>query len=151
MAEAISDIQKNFKPAIEEINVPPESKPTTSESNSNTESKESMQSQKGSKRKKPKEKKPEKISLLKRCATKQFMIHEQPKILILHLKRFMQTSKNLEKITTPVSFPLVLEMNEYCDTNAQKTNSNNPSPFYRYNLKGIVSHSGSLNSGTSFS
>jgi uncharacterized UBP type Zn finger protein len=86
--------------------------------------------------------KPKRIPLLKKRATKQFLIHSQPPVLTLHLKRFMQVSeKQFRKIDSSVPFPETLNLNPYLSKEGDLPGK------YFYRLYGIVSHSGSMGGG----
>jgi hypothetical protein len=94
----------------------------------------------------PVSKKP-KIKLIKRKATKQLMIHDQPPILVLHIKRFMQTwIGSFEKIDKYIPFPMMLNLNPYC-TNDTEKDATKKGWRYLYRLTGVVVHGGGLNSG----
>ncbi len=78
-------------------------------------------------------------------ATKQYLICDLPAILTIHLKRFQQHGRSLEKSNKFVDFPLILDMSPY--TSRMCINrSGNDEPIL-YALYGLVEHSGKLNSG----
>lgn len=84
------------------------------------------------------------IPLLKRRATKQFLINKQPRVLTLHLKRFWQISATkFAKLDAPISFPVSLDLNAYT-TEKQDVP---PGKKYVYKLYGISSHSGGIGGG----
>jgi len=85
------------------------------------------------------------IKLVKSRATKQFLIHRQPQILTLHLKRFMQTMHGFKKVDTVVSFPKVLDLRPYSPK--QESPAGTDLPRYMYRLYGVVNHMGGLNNG----
>jgi hypothetical protein len=88
--------------------------------------------------------------LIKRRATKQYLIDQLPPVLILHLKRFMQTNYgSVHKIDDRVIFPLELDLSPFVlskvgdspgDDAAEKG-----SP--RFRLVGLVEHIGGLGGG----
>lgn len=80
------------------------------------------------------------MKLLLRTATKQYLIKKAPKILTLHLKRFMQLDDGLQKINTHVSFPEILDLSPF----ATAENKNLP---LKYTLYGVVEHIGGLTGG----
>jgi hypothetical protein len=80
------------------------------------------------------------IHLLQRAATKQYLIKRAPKILTLHLKRFMQLGDNLQKISLFVSFPEILDLSAF-------TTADNKDSSLKYKLYGVVKHSGELTGG----
>jgi len=80
------------------------------------------------------------VKLLLRTATKQYLIKKAPKILTLHLKRFMQLDDGLQKINTHVSFPEILDLSPF----ATAENKNLP---LKYTLYGVVEHIGGLTGG----
>jgi ubiquitin C-terminal hydrolase len=74
-------------------------------------------------------------------AHKQLNMASLPKVLILHLKRF--DSVKQQKLNTKVEFDLHdLDMGPYTQI-IPKTNNND----MMYDLQGVVTHKGSLNSG----
>jgi len=85
----------------------------------------------------PKHGERKKISLMKKEATKQFLIDQPPEVLTIHLKRFCQTSQGLFKIGKFVKFETTLDLSPYCS---------NPGDF-RYKLSGVVIHDGSMGGG----
>jgi len=46
--------------------------------------------------------------------TKQIIIHKLPKVLVLHIKRFIIGDYTVHKDSTHVSFPPILNMAPYC-------------------------------------
>ncbi|CAD8078918.1 unnamed protein product [Paramecium primaurelia] len=68
---------------------------------------------------------------------RKIQIKHKPQFLIIHLKRFAQFPRN-HKIQNDVSYPEFLNIKEYCDENVI-----NP----EYKLKGLISHTGQINSG----
>eukprot|EP01105_Mastigella_eilhardi_P005021 TRINITY_DN16770_c1_g1_i3.p2 TRINITY_DN16770_c1_g1~~TRINITY_DN16770_c1_g1_i3.p2 ORF type:complete len:396 (+),score=91.87 TRINITY_DN16770_c1_g1_i3:1443-2630(+) len=73
-------------------------------------------------------------------ATKQLAFYELPKVLVVHLKRFMQTNAgHLRKVGTRVEFPVGLDMKPYCASSVTGSTL--------YELYGVVEHSGSMDGG----
>jgi ubiquitin C-terminal hydrolase len=114
--------------------------------------------------KKPKVAQEKSIPLVKSIATKQILVDELPQILTLHLKRFWQTLSGGAKLDHKVEFPVVLDMAPYLSRSARKRYSGDfeatedeekqrriTKPLnlnsVRYQLYGIVVHSGSMNGG----
>lgn len=69
-----------------------------------------------------------------RTATKRMDISHSPNILIIQLKRFKKTKKNV----TEVIVPLTLDMKPFC---------HDKSKAFNYNLFGSINHEGSLEGG----
>lgn len=81
--------------------------------------------------------------LVKRVASKQFLLASAPAVLILHLKRFMQTGwGGFEKDSRHVKFPLVLDATPMLAPGVAPA-----AKKVLYKLLGVVMHGGSLNSG----
>jgi ubiquitin carboxyl-terminal hydrolase 16/45 len=80
------------------------------------------------------------VKLISRTASKQYLIKKPPKVLTLHLKRFMQLGDHLKKIDIHVSFPRTLDLSPFATSEAQKLG-------LKYNLYGVVEHSGGLSGG----
>jgi hypothetical protein len=80
------------------------------------------------------------VKLLARTASKQYLIKKPPKILTIHLKRFMQLEDHLQKIDIHVSFPTMLDLTPFATSEAQNLR-------LKYNLYGVVEHSGGLSGG----
>jgi len=78
-----------------------------------------------------------KIKLLKKEATKQFLIEQPPEVLTIHLKRFCQTTQGIFKIVKVVKFGLSLDLSPYCAGTVDA----------RYQLTGVVMHDGSMGGG----
>ncbi|KAH3767493.1 ubiquitin carboxyl-terminal hydrolase 45 [Pelomyxa schiedti] len=73
-------------------------------------------------------------------ATKQFILQELPPVLIIHVKRFMQSpSGRLSKINDFVSYPMTLDLSPYCLESVTGSTT--------YRLYGIVEHHGSMTGG----
>jgi ubiquitin carboxyl-terminal hydrolase 2/21 len=74
---------------------------------------------------------------------KDMTIFRFPKILVIHLKRFYQSTMRREKLSTTVIIPPVLDMRPYAphSNHSSKTNARS------YQLYGISHHSGTLNDG----
>ena len=107
------------------------------------------------------------IPLVRTVATKQILIDELPTILTLHLKRFWQTLSGCAKLDHKVEFPTVLNLAPYLSRSARKryskSNRNGQEDeetgevkkpkrpldvdSIRYQLYGIVVHSGSMSGG----
>jgi len=86
-------------------------------------------------------KKSPKIELLKRPATKQLLIKKSPRVLTLHLKRFMQMpTGGFKKIDTDISFPTILDLTPFSVADDSPTK-------YKYQLYGVVNHSGGMGGG----
>ncbi|MDP2435341.1 MAG: UBP-type zinc finger domain-containing protein, partial [archaeon] len=83
--------------------------------------------------------------LVATTATKQFMLHQLPRVLTVHIKRFAHTLAGLRKLSNHVQFPLEMNLAGYCDTYEDGTIHQRQST--RYHLNGIVQHSGSLTGG----
>eukprot|EP01130_Rhizamoeba_saxonica_P010143 TRINITY_DN4159_c0_g1_i3.p1 TRINITY_DN4159_c0_g1~~TRINITY_DN4159_c0_g1_i3.p1 ORF type:complete len:681 (+),score=147.48 TRINITY_DN4159_c0_g1_i3:2108-4150(+) len=80
--------------------------------------------------------------LIRRIATKQFLITKQPKILTIHLNRFLHTNRGtLTKMQDAVSYPEIIDINPFTDKSLDMNRN------YRYRLYGINSHSGGLRGG----
>jgi Ubiquitin carboxyl-terminal hydrolase/Bone sialoprotein II (BSP-II) len=77
-------------------------------------------------------------SLIKKEAIKRFSILKAPRVLTLHLKRFMETPSGYEKVDKRVSFGFDLDLTPFMDDQS--------SPCH-YRLYGIVEHSGSMRGG----
>jgi len=78
-----------------------------------------------------------KMKLIQSPAMKQLLIHEQPRVLTLHLKRW----SGLNKIGKFVQFPMELDLNGYC------TERKDESKQYGYRLYGVVVHGGGMGGG----
>lgn len=70
-------------------------------------------------------------------------IYRFPKLLVIHLKRFYQSTMRREKLSTTVFIPPVLDMRAYAP------HSKHPSKMQAksYQLYGMSHHSGTLNGG----
>ncbi|KAF4532532.1 hypothetical protein B566_EDAN010824 [Ephemera danica] len=65
-----------------------------------------------------------------------------PRILVLHLKRFVIDDRsNIKKIDVHVSFPSILNIADFCDANCRGSGN------VLYGLYGVVHHSGTLTGG----
>ena len=83
-------------------------------------------------------------------AHKRMCIGKEPKVLVIQLKRFNSFFRNASKVTRPVKFSEILDINPYlaASSNENKTVSAAPS----YTLVGVLVHSGhSCNSGHYYS
>lgn len=77
---------------------------------------------------------------------KKISLCRSPKILVLHLKRFLYTSYNKNKITSYIKYPEKnLSLKPYFS--ADSMNEKLLSQSYTYELIGIVNHMGNLNGG----
>lgn len=74
---------------------------------------------------------------------KDITIFRYPKILVIHLKRFYNSSMRREKLSTTIKIPPILDMRPYGPL------SNHPSSVGAgsYKLYGISHHSGTLYGG----
>ena len=85
-------------------------------------------------------------------AQKQQRIVSFPNILLLHLKRFEAISNSQhKKINSFYEFPLELDMLEYASMSKEESSVELINESYKYNLKGVIIHIGSLNFGHYFS
>lgn len=74
-------------------------------------------------------------------ATKQVLLWALPPVLVLNLKRFMQTERGrMRKNDRHIAFPAELDLAPFCHREAAV-----PASLYR--LYGVVEHHGSLHSG----
>ncbi|KAK8803288.1 hypothetical protein WA158_000982 [Blastocystis sp. Blastoise] len=72
---------------------------------------------------------------------KRATIESLPNVLVIHFKRFYQTSRgSYTKNTDFVNFPICLEMKDFCMASLQNEDT-------WYTLSGVVNHSGSLSGG----
>jgi len=78
-----------------------------------------------------------KVKLVQSPAMKQLLIHEQPRVLTLHLKRW----SGLNKIGKFVQFPMELDLTGYC------TERKDECKQYGYRLYGVVVHGGGMGGG----
>ena len=54
------------------------------------------------------------------CMSKEFSIFRLPKILVIHLKRFYNSTMRREKLSTSVDIPSNLDMRDYSSKNSSK-------------------------------
>lgn len=85
-------------------------------------------------------------------ATKQFLVSSLPAVLILHLKRFqMGLRHSFMKLSTEVTFPLVLDMGPFCRASPQTAKEHRTvrpdQKHILYSLYGVVEHSGTMHTG----
>jgi len=80
--------------------------------------------------------------LLKRIATKQYLLASQPKVLTFHIKRFYQSLYSFQKLGTAVSYPKILDLTPFLIRNENAAYN-----IYRYRLYGVVVHMGNMNNG----
>merc|ERR1711962_1362673 len=79
----------------------------------------------------------EKCKARRRC-TKRYSLYRLPKILVVHLKRFSQSDRFKQKLSSTVTFPLTgLSLSRYTDSVSSST----------YNCYAVSNHSGTLYSG----
>jgi len=74
---------------------------------------------------------------------KDMTIYRFPKILVIHLKRFYNSTMRREKLSTTIKIPEILDMRPYGPHSSHKSKSGAGS----YKLYGISHHSGSLYGG----
>lgn len=74
---------------------------------------------------------------------KDMTIYRFPKVLVIHLKRFYNSTMRREKLSTSVRIPKVLDMTPY----APYSNHSSKNQAKNYKLYGISHHSGTLYSG----
>lgn len=72
-------------------------------------------------------------------ATKQFLIHIPPNILIIHLKRFSNTGGKVSKY---IQYPKLLDLTPFT-TAAEGKGHNNVKGIYQYELNAVCIHEGS--------
>ena len=78
-------------------------------------------------------------------ATKQIVFARLPEVLIIHVKRFLQTpSGTLTKLSTFVDIPPTIDMRPYC---ARGTVDKTPGAQTSYALFGVAEHGGGLGGG----
>lgn len=81
----------------------------------------------------------------RRCA-KRYSIEKPPKILVIHLKRFLKARFN-NKINLPVEYPIDgLDISKYLNCNIDSTQYQSNTKCI-YDLYGISLHSGTESSG----
>merc|ERR1719153_1383272 len=79
----------------------------------------------------------EKCKARRRC-TKRYSLYRLPKILVVHLKRFSQSDRFKQKLSSTVTFPLTgLSLSRYTDSVSSST----------YSCYAVSNHSGTLYSG----
>lgn len=66
-----------------------------------------------------------------------------PKILVIHLKRFYNSTMRREKLSTTINIPNILDMRPF----APYSNHSSKALAANYKLYGISHHSGTLNGG----
>ena len=74
---------------------------------------------------------------------KDITIFRFPKILVIHLKRFYNSTMRREKLSTMVKIPTELDMTPF----APHSNHNSKKTANKYRLYGMSHHSGTLNGG----
>jgi len=75
---------------------------------------------------------------------KQMTVHRFPPILVVHLKRFYNSTMRREKLSTTVNIPKILDARPFATPNS---NHGSKGKAGNYKLYGISHHSGSLNGG----
>ena len=72
-----------------------------------------------------------------------------PNTMILHLKRFEFDLELMRKVKVNdyVDFPHELDMKPYTKVGIENTEDTRPEGYYDYNLKGVLIHSGTSESG----
>lgn len=83
----------------------------------------------------------------RRTVDKQLSIRRMPVVLSIQLKRFQHHASSAStKIETPVQFPLFLDMAKYTTTTTITTTTTKDGSLV-YELFGVISHQGTLNTG----
>ncbi|EFA79836.1 peptidase C19 family protein [Heterostelium album PN500] len=91
-----------------------------------------------------KKKKEEEEVIIRRNASKQYLLANTPPYLTIQLKRFMQTSRNgFQKDGKRISYPLVLDLTAFTDQSSASTSRES----HRYRLNGVVEHMGGMGGG----
>jgi len=92
--------------------------------------------------------------MIKTTATKRFLIHRPPQILTIHIKRFMQTFRGLQKNEKHVRFAEYLDLTPFCHSTIFESYVKNgqigPVPSVNlklYRLYGVVEHLGGMGGG----
>jgi len=82
-------------------------------------------------------------------ATKQFLLHELPQVLNIHIKRFEQSAYGqFRKLSKKVAFPLMLNLGPFMHSGNNSEVTTQPrNQSILYQLVGVVEHSGSLHGG----
>ncbi|KAF3794141.1 Ubiquitin carboxyl-terminal hydrolase 2 [Nymphaea thermarum] len=82
-----------------------------------------------------------KTVVMKRDATKRFLISKVPPVLTVHLKRFSQDARGrLSKLSGHINFQVVLDLSPYMDPRCKDKSC-------IYHLVGVVEHSGTMRGG----
>eukprot|EP01133_Synstelium_polycarpum_P003592 gene3592-4114_t len=89
----------------------------------------------------------EEEEVIKRNASKQYLLSNTPPYLTVQLKRFMQTKNGFQKNGKLISYPYSLDLTAFTDQSVDATNSNQPPQLHKYTLNGVVEHMGGLGSG----
>ena len=85
------------------------------------------------------------------CASRREFFKVLPNILFIHLKRFeFNFDSTTTKLNSYCEFPMDLDMEEFSDTSDVMV-ERLPKQYYKYKLKGIIAHTGLLNSGHYYS
>ena len=79
-------------------------------------------------------------------ALKRTLIYNPPAVLVLHLKRFKQTTVEFKKCNQHVTYDEYLDIGPYCSSNSLRNSEPNDVNVW-YSLYGVVVHKGSLTSG----
>jgi len=84
-------------------------------------------------------------------ALKWLQIVKPPPVLTIHLKRFRSLGSFIQKLSTDVPFPPQLDLRPFCGSEAPpaslSTLGERCSADFRYDLCGVVEHSGNFTSG----
>ncbi|VDM31999.1 unnamed protein product [Hydatigera taeniaeformis] len=79
---------------------------------------------------------------VRRDSVKRDLIIKPPAVLTLHLKRYFQCGRRLQKCSKQITFPINLDLRPYCSRLARLSSGEG-----QYRLFGVVEHSGQLRSG----
>lgn len=88
----------------------------------------------------------------KRKCVKRMSIYRNPRILVIHIKRFRFHNYHREKLLTDVNFPVLgLNVEPYLSRDRVSSNDSsdniNKNVQFIYDLVGVSNHSGNMNSG----
>jgi len=132
---------------------------TKIDTDDNSSSSESTKGKKKSKDKTVKnknstEKKAPKLKMVKTTSTKRFLVHRAPQVLTIHIKRFMQTFRGIQKNEKHVRFSEFLDLTPFCHSRDFEMYVKNgligPAPTVNpilYRLYGVVEHLGGMGGG----
>jgi len=100
------------------------------------------------------EKKAPKLKMVKTTSTKRFLVHRAPQVLTIHIKRFMQTFRGIQKNEKHVRFSEFLDLTPFCYSRDFEIYVKNgligPAPVVNpilYRLYGVVEHLGGMGGG----